>query len=172
MLLAFTILVVCLLPLVELMTTTTRGTKITRDYLIAYNLAQMVFEHVMHEATANATDAFDQVEARMKKSGGTGPQGCAGGGVSISELALSPRQLFPDDGLPEFNATTGQQNYVDLFKRYSYTLDIKPAQGADTVIGADSKAQLARVDIKVFWIDHQNKCTNLTFSDYIVRRRF
>lgn len=164
MLLAFTILVVCLVPLIELMTGTTRGTKITRDYLIAYNLAQMVFEHVMHEATANATDAFDQVVARMQKTTKS----------SIADLALAPRQLFPDDGLPEFNPQTGDQNFVDLFKRYKYTCAIVLAPAsADTVLSAaDSKTQLARVDIKVFWFDHQNKETNLSFSDYIVRRRF
>lgn len=175
MLLAFAILVLTLVPLLELMIGTTKGTKLTRDYLIGYNLAQLAFEQVMHAATTDAKDAFDTVVTQFRKpAGAAGPSGCPG--VSISELAIAPEVLLPDDGNAKFNPQTGDPDYVNLYKRYSYTMDITPAPAsADTVVsgqGADAKAALARVDIKVFWKDLQGNCTSLNFSDYIVRRRF
>ena len=175
MLLAFAILVLTLVPLLELMIGTTRGTKLTRDYLIGYNLAQMAFEQVMHAATVDAQSAFDTVVTQFNKpAGGAGPSGCPG--VSISELAVAPEVLLPDDGNPKLNPSTGDQDYVNLYKRYSYAMTITPAPAsADTVVagqGADAKATLARVDIQVFWKDGQGNCTSLNFSDYIVRRRF
>lgn len=174
MLLAFAILVLTLVPMLELMIGTTKGTKLTRDYLIGYNLAQLAFEQVMHAATVDSKDAFDTVVAQFRKPGGAnGPSGCPG--VSISELAVAPEVLLPDDGNAQFNPASGDQDYVNLYKRYSYTMDITPSQGTDTVVagqGADAKAQMMRVDIKVFWKDLQGNCTSLNFSDYIVRRRF
>ena len=173
MLLAFAILVLTLVPLLELMTTTTRGTKLTRDYLIGYNLAQLVFENVMHAATVDAKSAFEDVVAQFNKPGGgnSGPNQCPG--VSISELAKSPDVLIPDDGKPEFNPAGTDREYVNLYTKYSYTCTITPAPaGADTVVGADSKATLARVDIQVFWKDAQNQCSHLSFSDYIAKRKF
>lgn len=175
MLLAFAILVLTLVPLLELMIGTTKGTKITRDYLIAYNLAQMAFEQVMHAATVDSAGAFDTVVSQFHKPpGAPGPSGCPG--ISISELAQAPEVLLPDDGNAAFHVGTGDPDYVNLFKKYSYGMTITPAPAsADTVVsgsGSGARAQLARVDIKVFWKDHQGNCTSLNFSDYIVRRRF
>lgn len=175
MLLAFAILVLTLVPMLELMIGTTKGTKLTRDYLVGYNLAQMAFEQVMHAATVDAQGAFDAVVTQFNKpAGAAGPGGCPG--VSISELAIAPDVLMPDDGNPQFNPGSGDPDYVNLYKKYSYAMTITPAPAnADTVVagqGADAKATLARVDIKVFWKDGQGNCTSLNFSDYIVRRRF
>lgn len=174
MLLAFAILVLTLVPMLELMIGTTKGTKITRDYLIGYNLAQLAFEQVTHAATLDSTTAFDTaVQQFNKPPGANGPSGCLG--VSISELAIAPDVLFPDDGNPKFNPATGDPDYVNLFKKYSYSMEIKPATNADTVVsgtGTNQQAQLARVDIKIYWKDHQGVCTSVNFSDYIVRRRF
>ena len=171
MLLAFAILVLTLVPLLELMIGTTKGTKITRDYLIGYNLAQLAFEQVMHAATVDAQGSFDSVVTQFSRpAGGAGPSGCPG--VSISELAPGGA-LLPDDGNPAFNPTSGDPDYVNLYRRYTYTLTITPAPAsADTVVAPGGKAMLARVDIQVFWKDHQGNCTNLKFSDYIARRRF
>lgn len=172
MLLAFAVLVVCLIPLIEVMTTTTRGTKVTRDYLIGYNLAQMVFETAMHEATVDATTTLESLKSRLEKpEGGSAPNGCSG--VSISELAGAGKPLFPDDGLPQFNPQTGDKDYVNLFARYSYSLKFTPSPaGADAVVSSAAGAQLARVDVKVYWKDHMNQCTSITFSDFISRRKF
>lgn len=182
MLLAFAILVITLVPMLELMIGTTKGTKITRDYLIAYNLAQLAFEQVMHAATVDAKDSFDTVVTRFSRpESATGPSGCPG--VPVTELAVAasvpgqpPAVLFPDDGNTAFNTTSGDPDFLNLFRRYTYTMVIVPAPAsADTVVsgtGADAKATLARVDIKVFWKDHQGNCTSLKFSDYIARRKF
>lgn len=180
MLLAFAILVLTLVPMLELMTTTTRGTKITRDYLIGYNLAQMVFENVMNAATVDAKDAFDNVVTQFNRpgAGNGGPNGCPG--ASITELARgnvpgdpAPGVLIADDGNAAFSPTGGEAHFRELFTRYSYTCTITPSPAsADTVTGADSKPTLARVDIEVFWRDQLNQCTSIKFSDYIAKRRF
>jgi hypothetical protein len=172
MLLAFAVLVVCLIPLIETMTTTTRGTKVTRDYLIGYNLAQMVFETVMHAATVDATTTFESLAGQLSKPDTTtAPNGCKG--VSISELSSGGKPLFPADGLPQFDPATGDPDYVNLYKRYSYSLKFTPSPpGADTVVAQGGAAQLARVDVVVYWKDHQGQCTNIRFSDFISRRKF
>jgi hypothetical protein len=176
MLLAFAVLVVCLIPLIEVMITTTKGVKLTRDYLIGYNMAQLAFEQVMHVATLRSDVDFTQLATqydRRPTGSGPSPNGCPG--VSVSALSTSATDIIlPDDGVAEFNPQSGEKDFTNLFTRYSYTMSIAPAPpSADTVVSpADSKAALARVDVKVFWKNPQGECQAVAFSDYISRRKF
>ena len=171
-LIAFAVLVISIIPLLELMTTTTRGTKLTRDYLVAYNLAQMAFEQVVNHSTLDKTDSFDQVVTIFNTSASQrGPNGCSG--VPVSELATSPADpILPGDGLPEFNFETGDPSFSELFKRFSYTLAIQPASGDDTVVSTSSQVNLARVDVNVFWKNLKGECRSLKYAGYITRRRY
>lgn len=164
MLIAFAILVLTLVPLLELMTTTTKGTRLTRDYLIGYNLAQLVFENVMHAATVNPTDAFDKVLQAKFITASPAP---------VTKLAEGETDgLLPTDGKPEFDPASGDPDYVALYKRYTYTCTITQAPAsADTVV-ANGHATLMRVDIEVFWNDGQNHTSSVKFSDYVARRQF
>lgn len=172
MLMAFTILVLTLLPLIELMTTTTKGTQLTRDYLVAYNLASMIFEQVVNHSSLDNAGSFDAVAARFNPSAtGTAPNGCPG--AALSTLSATPDdQLLPDDGDPTLNLETGHPSFVNLYKRYSYSVTIQPATGADTVVTPEAKAALARVDVKVHWKGFQGQNQTVRYSDFIARRKF
>lgn len=173
MLLAVVILLVTLVPLIELMTTTTKGTKLTRDHLVAYNLAQMAFEQVVHHSTLDNANRLEDVAQKFNRAETqTAPNGCPG--VSIANLSNGPADIImPEDNDPKLNFQTGDPDFVTLFKLYSYSMKITlAAAGADTVITPDSKVALARVDIKVYWKNNVGQCQSIRYSDYFARRKY
>jgi hypothetical protein len=172
-LLALFILLLSIVPLYELLVTTTRATKLTREYLVAHNLAQLAFEQVSYYSTIDNAASFDKVvglftEAEAQKA----PNGCPG--VPVTNLSTSPSDtILPDDGVKDFNFQTGDPDFVSLFSKFSYSLVVtQAASTADTVVTTDSKASLARVDVKVFWKDERGQCQSLAYSDFISRRRY
>ncbi len=167
---AIAILVAALIPLTTLMTTTNRGVKVTRDHLIASNLAEMAFEQVYQAATEDQQGSFDRAVATYASIGGGSASGCPG--APISALVQAPGDtLMPSDGDAALDPNTGEPDYVSLYKRYSYTMDVRVAN-APTVTADNGQPTLAHVDIKVYWKDLEGNCQSVALSDFVPRRRF
>jgi hypothetical protein len=168
---AIAILAAAMIPLLTLVSTTNRGTKVTRDHLIAGNLAELAFEQVYQAATEDSQLAFDKALGTFNTPGGsTGPGGCPG--VPISTLGTQLGEtLMPSNGDPALDPATGDPDYVSLYQRYSYTMTTRASENA-SVTTTDSRPTLARVDIRVYWKDIAGNCQWVDLAGYIPRRRY
>ena len=168
---AIAILVAAMIPLTNLMTTTNRGAKLTRDHLIASTLAEMAIEQFHAAATEDAQASFDRaVTAYSTPDGASGASGCPG--VPISALAQKTGDtIMPADGDATLDPAVGEPDYVSLYQRYSYSMSIK-ASGAPSVTTTDGRSALARVDVRVYWKDIEGNCQSVGLSDFVARRDF
>lgn len=168
---AFAILVAALIPLTDLMTTTNRGVKVTRDHLVASNLAEMAFEQVYQAATEDRQGSFDRAATGFSTpNGATAASGCPG--VSISNLVqASGDTLMPADGDPTLDPASGDPDYVSLYKRYSYTLDIRVST-SNNVTTADGQPTMMHVEVRVYWKDLEGNCQSVGLSNYVARRQY
>lgn len=174
-LLASAIFVVALIPLIELLTTTSRGTRLTADHLIAQNLAQMAFEQVASHSTLDNADSFDEAIQLFNQTGGqTAANGCPG--VAIPDLAGPGGVLLPQDGKPELDLASNQSPLGRAMGRFSASIQIAAAStGASAVTTqgpSGPRATLARVDVEVHWKNERGECRSIRLSDYVVRRKF
>ena len=168
---AVAIIAAAIIPLTDLMTTTSHGSAVTRDHLIASNLAELAFEQVYEAATADSQASFDQAVATFNTpAGSVGPGGCPG--VPVSDLAKKPGDtIMPGDGDPKLDPATGDPEYKLLYQRYSYTMTTQASASANDTT-TDAKSTLARVDVKVYWKDLQGNCQSVALSSYVPRRRY
>lgn len=168
---ALAILLAALIPLTDLMTTTNRGVKVTRDHLVASTLAEMAFEQVYQAATEDSQGSFDRAASGFSTpNGATAPNGCPG--APVSNLAQgSGESIMPADGDPKLDPASGDPSYVSLYKRYSYTMDIRVST-ANSVTTADGQPTMAHVEVRVYWKDIEGNCQSTGLSNYIARRRY
>lgn len=174
-LLASSIFVLAMIPLIELLTTTSRGTKLTADHLIAQNLAQMAFEQVASHATLDNADSFDEAMQLFNRTGNqSAPNGCPG--VAIHDLAGPGEVLMPQDGKPELDMSSTQVPLGRAMSRFSASIAIAPASQAASAVTTTGpngpRATLARVDVEVHWKNERGECRSIKLSDYVVRRKY
>lgn len=166
------VLVILIVPVLMVMQTSTKGVALSRDHLIAEHLGRSIYEYVAFWGTTDSSDSFTEAEGIFE---GPETMTCPENGLkgqSVTKLSTEPGDiLMPDDGEDEFKLDGNSRSYANLFKRFSYTLDITNST-KETVVTSTSDAALFRCDIKVYWKDTMGKEKQFKFSNYLAKRKY
>ncbi len=166
------ILVLLVVPLISVMQGSARATALSRDHLIAEHLGRSIYEYVAFWGNTDATTSFEKAETIFKV-----PETlvCSLNGLkgkSVTELSTTPGDiLMPDDGDDQFDLGGNSPSFANLYKKFSYTLDITKST-KDTVVTSTSSAVLFRCDIKVYWKDTVGREKVFKFSNYLAKRKY
>lgn len=166
------ILVILVVPLISVMQSSTRATALSRDHLIAEHLGRSIYEYVAFWGQTDSTASFENAETIFEVPD---TMTCSLNGLkgkSVTELSTEPGDiLMPDDGEDQFKLDGNSPGFANLYKRFSYSLDITKST-KDTVVTTASLAALFRCDIKIYWKDTAGKEKEFKFSNYLAKRKY
>jgi type II secretory pathway pseudopilin PulG len=166
------ILVILVVPLISVMQSSTRATALSRDHLIAEHLGRSIYEYVAFWGNTDSTVSFENAETIFEVPETLTCPLNGLKGKSVTELSTEPGDiLMPDDGEEQFRLDGTSPDFANLYKRFSYTLDITKST-KDTVVTSTSMAALFRCDIKVYWKDTVGKEKEFKFSNYLAKRKY
>ena len=166
------ILAILVVPVITVMETSTKASALSRDHLIAEHLSRSIYEYVAFWGNTDSTESFENAETIFEVPESTTCSLNGLKGKSVTELSTAPNDiLMPDDGEDKYDLEGNSRDYANLYKRFSYTLDITKST-KDTVVTSDSLASLFRVDIKVYWKDTSGHNKELAFSNYLAKRKY
>ena len=166
------LLVILVIPLITVMQTSTKATALSRDHLIAEHLGRSIYEYVAFWGNTDSTESFEAVEDifEVPESENCPLNGLKG--KSVTELSTTPGDiLMPDDGEDKYKLDGSSADYANLYKKFSYTLEITKST-KETVATSTSMAALFRCDVKIYWKDTSGKTKEFNFSNYLAKRKY
>ncbi len=166
------ILVILLVPVITVMQSSTRSSALSRDHLVAEHLARSIYEYVAFWGSTDPNESFEEAESIFEVADTLTCPINGLKGKSVTELSTQTGDiLMPDDGQPRYDLGGNSGDYANLFKKFSYSLDITKST-QDSVVATDSKATLFRIDIKVYWKDANGQNKEVQFSNYLAKRKY